>query len=311
MTLDPGYIPKPPSLESQKSTINSLLSSWRLDESNFCTRCMIARPLRSKHCRPCDRCVAKHDHHCPWIFNCVGAANHRQFFVYIAALEVGIGFLIRLGYVHFSLTPEMRPDELTTCADWTPPALCQYLTFDSRTFYILFWSSLQLSWVTMLLIVQLLQIARAKTTYEAMHSSSTHHASSPFTTPHHPHASGGPAGAAPDSHITHLHTPFWRKLTRMLGVDVFLTTAKVEEQRARGQQRRQGNPWQSRKGVRGNCEDFWGGNWNGGTKGVWGGREVDWAEVTDTPRVWAMRQPREGGEEEEGVGLLARGREEE
>lgn len=112
---DPGYIPKMGSRNQQREVIRELFDTWKFNEENFCIHCMIRKPLRSKHCRRCSRCVAKHDQydypflcpltladlttfysHCPWIFNCVGANNLRHFVIYVVCLEIGILLFIRL-----------------------------------------------------------------------------------------------------------------------------------------------------------------------------------------------------------------------
>lgn len=61
MTADPGYVPKGGSRGQTKKTIDELVEHDAFNETHFCTQCMIRKPLRSKHCRRCGRCVARED----------------------------------------------------------------------------------------------------------------------------------------------------------------------------------------------------------------------------------------------------------
>jgi hypothetical protein len=45
----------------------------------MCKWCQKYKPDRCHHCRICRRCILKMDHHCPWIYNCVGWGNYKYF----------------------------------------------------------------------------------------------------------------------------------------------------------------------------------------------------------------------------------------
>lgn len=66
---DPGYVPRLDA-EEMKEAIEELTDQGRLNGTNWCIFCMVRKPLRSKHCRTCNRCVGRFDHHCPWVWNC-------------------------------------------------------------------------------------------------------------------------------------------------------------------------------------------------------------------------------------------------
>lgn len=84
-----------------------------IDPLHLCPECLIIKTPRSRHCSVCNRCVERYDHHCPWINNCVGINNHRNFMVFLTSLIVSIvgilvGTIIELIQIEeaIKLTPE-------------------------------------------------------------------------------------------------------------------------------------------------------------------------------------------------------------
>ncbi|KAI4723800.1 Palmitoyltransferase akr1, ankyrin repeat-containing protein akr1 [Aureobasidium sp. EXF-10728] len=291
MLMDPGYIPRSASRGQQKATIEELIGAKAFDEQHFCTMCLIRKPLRSKHCRRCNRCVARHDHHCPWLNNCVGVNNHRPFVLYIIFLLTGIAFLIQLTLAYLTLLPTPSPSS-THCAV-LKPEFCAQWSKDPFTLLVNGWGSIQMTWTIMLLFVQLTQIARAMTTWEAMRNS---HAGPLVTalatgsTSQQGVAGGGPTmGSSRPSAAKESCFGQWK---RLLGVDTFVATALHGSRAQEVLAQRRENPFT--KGVMRNCADFWCDGEASGVGSVFGGKEmgmgvlggvkVDYRRLFDLPR---------------------------
>ena len=67
-----------PDLDRENKTIEMTAVNDPATTSSIvkCEYCNLNCPIRSHHCKDCDKCVATFDHHCYVIGTCIGERNH-------------------------------------------------------------------------------------------------------------------------------------------------------------------------------------------------------------------------------------------
>ena len=65
----------------------------------ICHTCGLIKPARSKHCSICKICVAKHDHHCIWVMNCLGRGNYAFFVAMLLSISVMLSYGAYLAFI--------------------------------------------------------------------------------------------------------------------------------------------------------------------------------------------------------------------
>jgi len=91
---DPTWEYAPQEVSIHGNFTMSLQESKRSGDRRHCKWCAKYKPDRCHHCRVCRMCILKMDHHCPWIYNCVGFKNHKYFFLLLLYTTVDCHFII-------------------------------------------------------------------------------------------------------------------------------------------------------------------------------------------------------------------------
>jgi palmitoyltransferase ZDHHC13/17 len=252
--------------------------------------------------------------HCPWISNCVGINNHRHFFLYLINMTLGVITFDWILYYCKDLASDQPVATTNHCAqDFSNisadasescnilgSSLCKLVNADAYTLIVGMWASLQLTWVSMLLFVQFVQVSRAMTTYENMfgiHDASLTSAFTSTGTPLDPnHPSLAAQGASAHGH-GHKHKSRFQTWARLLGVDPFIETI-TGRGAATGKNKKKKNPYS--RGCITNCRDFWcdpqpvfGKRENGAS--MLGGDPINYTSMYESPAMMEITRGRRRG----------------
>ncbi|GAV27750.1 hypothetical protein PMKS-001218 [Pichia membranifaciens] len=165
MFMDPGYIPKEIDYKIISNTIYELLEMRQFDSNHFCIHSLIRKPLRSKFSKENKLNIARFDHYCPWVNNNIGVRNHKVFIAFAASLEIAIICWASLTFEYFDELPGMTAKHCGILSE----DLCSGYYGSKFVFCFFWWIMLQFVWLSILLIVQFIQISKGSTTYEFSH----------------------------------------------------------------------------------------------------------------------------------------------
>lgn len=160
---DPGIVRT--SQEAKYRTIIELTEKDGFDASVFCSSCLVRRPLRSKHCSVCDKCVSRFDHHCPWVGNCIGEKNISYFLGYLIFLSALTALSVYGCCIYISQAC-MYPSDSTWLEYVKGGAVCSpWVT------WVMVNMAFHFIWVSCLMVCQIYQVmCLAMTTNERMNA---------------------------------------------------------------------------------------------------------------------------------------------
>ncbi|KAG9392411.1 Protein S-acyltransferase 17-like [Carpediemonas membranifera] len=160
---DPGYTDR--LSKDEQRLLSQFPADNQLYHDRECSTCKRTKPARSKHCKYCNTCVLRFDHHCVWLNNDIGLFNHGWFLLFVALHMAG---LIYLSVAQVRIFASIMAPVLS---DWANPVLLLnvgiYLTVHMIPFgiFLMFHSSFAIT-MTLFTVLHVYLICADVTTNE-------------------------------------------------------------------------------------------------------------------------------------------------
>ena len=92
--IDPGIMKRNFDCYGAHQLNLKIIHKGSFKTTKICPTCYIVRPFRASHCKECDNCVMRFDHHCPWLGSCLGKRNYIFFYFYLLLLNLNNFFIV-------------------------------------------------------------------------------------------------------------------------------------------------------------------------------------------------------------------------
>jgi len=114
--VHPGTIPESDPTWNYSPSPNAQIAAQVSEQKasgdrRHCKWCTKYKPDRCHHCRACQMCVLRMDHHCPWVYNCIGFGNHKYFVLVL------LYAMLDCNFIAFTML-----DDCKSAVDWATQA---------------------------------------------------------------------------------------------------------------------------------------------------------------------------------------------